>query len=267
MFKRGKFITTIHDVKPLVFPEIYPGSERLRQGIDRIDRVITDSQASKQDIVRLLGVPENKVDVAYLGVSESFFTMKPDQSVLRKYSINQNYILYLGSGDPTKNLGCLLKAYNALPEDLRAEYRLVMVGDLKKNSLLLKDIEGLKLSKRVTLTGRVDEQDLIQLYLHATLFVYPSLYEGFGLPVLEAMASGVPVITSKTSSLPEVTGSTAILVNPDDFVELAASIRGILQNRALRSDLIKEGQERAKQFNWSNTALATIDTYKRAELS
>jgi len=263
LLKRGKFVVTIHDVKPLLFPEVYLGSERLRRGIDRIDRVITDSQASKQDIVRLLGIPEDKVDVACLGVSESFSTAKTDRSVLRKYSINQDYILYVGSGDPTKNLGCLLKAYNTLSADLRAGYSLVMVGDLKKNAALLKDIEALKLSNRVTLTGRVDEQDLIQLYRHAALFVYPSLYEGFGLPVLEAMASGVPVITSKVSSLSEVVGEAGVLINPQNFDELRDEIIRLLMDRALQDRMRKNGLNRARQFSWEKTAMQTVESYRK----
>lgn len=263
MFKRGKFIVTIHDVKPLVFPEIYPGSERLRRSIDRIDRVITDSQASKQDIVRLLGIREDKVGVAYLGVSESFFTTPPDRTALKKYFINQDYILYVGSGDPTKNLGHLLKAYNALPTDLLSDYNLVLVGDLKKNVALLRIIEELKLSNHVILTGRVDEQDLIQLYRHATLFVYPSLYEGFGLPVLEAMASGVPVITSKISSLPEVVGEAGILISLQNSEELVYEITKVLRNRSLQEDMKKRGLDRARKFTWEKAARQTVESYRK----
>ncbi len=263
MFKRGKFIATIHDVKPLVFPELYPGSERLRRGVDRIDRVITDSQASKQDIVRLLGIPEEKIDVAYLGISESFFTAQSDRSVLKKFSINQQYILYVGSGDPTKNLSRLLKTYSTLPAELISGYGLVLVGDLKKNSALLKEIENLKLSNRVILTGRVEEQDLIQFYHHATLFVYPSLYEGFGLPVLEAMASGVPVITSKVSSLPEVVGDAGVLINPQNTNELRDQMVRVLKDRELQDRMRKAGLDRARQFTWEKTARQTVKSYQK----
>jgi len=263
LFKRGKFVVTIHDVKPLAFPEIYPGSERLRRGIDRIDRVITDSKASKQDIIRLLGIEEGKVDVAYLGISKAFFNAQPDQFFLRKYLVDDDYILYVGSGDPTKNLGLLLQAYGNLPLDMINAYNLVLVGDLKKNSALLKDIEELKLSDRIILTGRVDEQDLLQLYRHATLFVYPSLYEGFGLPVLEAMASGVPVISSKVSSLPEVVGEAGLLINPQDPNEIREAIIRILSDRALQERLRKEGIDRAKQFTWEKTARQIIRSYQK----
>jgi glycosyltransferase involved in cell wall biosynthesis len=264
MFKRGKFITTIHDVKPLVFPEIYSGSERLRHGVTRIDRVITDSQASKQDIVRLLGIPEDKVDVAYLGISEAFFTTRPNRSALKKFFVDQDYILYVGSGDPTKNLHCLLKAYSALPAELLFGYNLVLVGDLKKNTPLLKDIKELKLSNRVILTGRVDEQDLIQLYHHASLFVYPSLYEGFGLPVLEAMASGVSVITSKVSSLPEVVGEAGVLINPQNTDELRDEIIRVLTDQAQQDRMRKAGLDRAREFTWEKTAKLTVTSYHKA---
>ncbi len=263
-FKRGKFIATIHDVKPLVFPEWFPKSAKLHRGIERIDRVFTDSQSSKKDIIRLLGIPDEKIDVIYLGISEAFRRPPAAIGESSSYDIGKDYILYVGGGDRTKNLEILIEAFGQLPDRIRSGHQLVLVGDLKRIPMVRRAVEVRGLQSQVNFTGPVTDEDLIKIYHGASLFVYPSLYEGFGLPVLEAMASGVPVIASEASSLPEVVGDSGILVDPTSVKMLADAMQSVLTDKVLSDQLRRAGVTRAREFSWENTALSVLDGYRRA---
>jgi len=182
---------------------------------------------------------------------------------LKRYVIERPYILYVGSLEKRKNLPRLLEAYAYLRETLPG-WKLVIVGGRKwKSDPIYKAVQRLGLEPHVIFTGFVAEEDLPALYNGADLFVFPSLYEGFGLPVLEAMACGTPVVTSNTSSLPEVAGEAALLVAPTDVKAIAAAMQRVLSEPDLAAELRRRGLERASQFSWERTARETLAVYER----
>jgi glycosyltransferase involved in cell wall biosynthesis len=182
---------------------------------------------------------------------------------LKRHGIETPYVLYVGSLEPRKNLLRLLEAYSRL-RSWSDKWFLVIVGarSFRKSSPVVKRVEELGLEASVRFTGYVPEEDLPAIYNGADLFVFPSIYEGFGLPVLEAMACGAPVVTSNTSSLPEVAGDAAVLVDPYNVNAIAVAMHQVLINPALGAELIEKGLIRAAQFSWKRTALETISIYK-----
>jgi glycosyltransferase involved in cell wall biosynthesis len=186
------------------------------------------------------------------------------QPVLERYQLSQPYILYVGSIEPRKNLLRLLQAYARLRKDLPG-WKLVLVGarNAWKSTPISEEMRKLNLAPWVQLTGYIPEEDLPALYNGAGLFAFPSLYEGFGLPVLEAMACGTPVITSNVSSLPEVAGDAALLVDPYNVEEIAAAMVNVLSDQELSEDLHRRGLERSKEFSWERTAQQTLEVYKK----
>lgn len=272
LFKKGRLAVTIHDVKPLLFRE---GSNKLniskiydylvlRKRIEKIDRVITVSNNSKNDIMKWLKIPGEKIDVIYNGVSEEYFNAPKDTRTLKMFNIDKRYILYIGGGDKTKNIHSLILAYKQLPVNIRNEYYLVLAGDLIGLNYINRLIEENRLKNNVIFTGVLYNTDLIQIYKNASLFIFPSLYEGFGLPVLEAMAAGVPVIASNISSIPEIIGDAGIMIDPYDINGLTNAIEKVITDKILQQSLITKGIERAKMFRWEDTALKTIESYNKA---
>jgi glycosyltransferase involved in cell wall biosynthesis len=231
-----------------------------------LEGVITDSQNSKQDICRYLQIPFEKITVIPIA-SACHFRPLPEAQVgplLDRYGLVRPYILYVGSVEPRKNLLRLLDAYVLLRQSL-PQYRLVIVGarNYWKSSPVARAVEHQGLQAQVTFTGYIPDEHLPALYNGAALFCFPSLYEGFGLPVLEAMACGVPVVTSSTSSLPEVAGDAALLVDPYNVDEVADAMRRVLQDGDLAHDLRRRGLARAAQFSWEKTARETIAVYEK----
>lgn len=270
----GPTVLTVHDLSFYLYPETHP-KERIHHmeryfypRLDRISHFITVSNAIKHDMIKLLNIPEHKIAVTYEGVEEEF---KPilDNALpgsLSKYGVNPgSYILYVGTLEPRKNIKNLLKAYSCLPEFLRGKYPLVLAGGLGwLMEGLDKEIRRLGISTSTIKTGYVPREDLPSLYNGASIFVYPSLYEGFGLPPLEAMACGTPVITSNVSSLPEVVGDAGILVHPEDVNKLSEEMEDLITNPERRHCLSRKGIERAKLFTWERCALQTLGVYDRA---
>lgn len=216
--------------------------------------ISTFSEYSKNDIVKILKVPKEKVTVIALGVSDEF-KHKKSIGLVKSLGINTDYILCTpGTLIPRKNVADLLKAYGRLPNELKSKIHLVIVG--KQIGSHFNQLEylvsKLKLEKNVMFLGYVQNNELLALYSHARLFVYPSLYEGFGLPPLEAMMCGVPVIGYNYTSLPEVIGKAGILVN--DHFELATAIKKVLQSPRLQKKLIQEGFKQVKKYRWEITA-------------
>jgi glycosyltransferase involved in cell wall biosynthesis len=265
-------VVTIHDVFPYVSPHTSTTLDRLIYrlwlplAVRRVDAVITDSQNSKNDILRFLPVKAGQITVIPVAASPNYRPLAAGQvlPVLERHRLPQPYILYVGSIEPRKNLLRLLQAYALLRESLPG-WRLVIVGarNVWLSSSLTEEIERLNLKTWIHFTGYVPEEDLPALYNGAGLFVFPSLYEGFGLPVLEAMACGVPVITSQASSLPEVAGDAALLVDPHSVEEIAAAMLRVLSDPGLRQDLKFRGLERSAGFSWERTARQTIDVYQK----
>jgi glycosyltransferase involved in cell wall biosynthesis len=271
---RGKMIVTLHDV----FAWSFPGTSTLADTliyrywlprvVSRVDAFITDSQVSRSDIARYLAVGRHKISTVPLGVNPAYRPLSHEQtlSVLKRHGLPSAYILFVGSVEERKNLARLLWAYASLVE--RGEDRaLVVVGasrwKLANTSGLRKISQEDNLEHQVMFTGYVPEPDLPALYNGADLFVFPSLYEGFGLPPLEAMACGTPVVTSNTSSLPEVVGDAALTVDPYDVEALAATMRRLLDDADLRAEMRARGLARARAFTWQRTARRTLDVYRQ----
>jgi len=259
-----KFIVTIHDISILLFPENHSAKFRiyyynlLKYIVKKAKKIITVSNNSKKDICNYLDVPEEKIEVIYGAVNE-YFCSKSDyessQNIQKKYGIKNKFILYPGGMAARKNLEVLMKAFSRLQDNIEEKYDLVLTG--KKNIItnrLINLAQELGVKKNVIFTGYISEKNLSSLYRSAVLMVYPSLYEGFGFPLLEAMIYGTPIISSNSSSLPEVVGDAAILVDTQDYNQLSNAIIETLGNETLKNELSKKGIVRAKKFSWNKSA-------------
>jgi len=264
-------IVTIHDVVPYIYPETSTRLDKLIYhywlplAVRRLHAIITVSEHSKRDIIRYL--PVNAEDVVVIpeaaGSSYRLMNRIDVKPVLSRYGIDFPYILYVGSLESRKNLPRLLEAF-ARVQTQHPDWKLVIVGARKwKFTSIFKTVQRVGLDSFVHFTGYVEEEHLPAIYNGADLFVFPSLYEGFGLPVLEAMATGTPVITSNCSSLPEVAGDAAILIDPYDIQAIADAIQQVLSNPTLAASLRVKGLARSKTFSWQRTAKETIAVYER----
>ncbi len=241
---------------------------RARRRLKNVAKVIADSRNTACDIQELYEVPPEKIVVIYPGTPSAFFDEPaPDRlSELRmRYHLDATpFMLFVGGADPRKNHRVLLEAFASLAET-RKDVALVMVGDAEHRGLRISDtVRDHKLERQVRCVGSVPADDLRLLYAGAELFAFPSLYEGFGFPVLEAMACGTPVLTSNRTSLPEVAGDAALLVDPESAEEVTEGIRHILTDTSLRQSLRQKGVARAKEFNWETTARQTHAVYQDA---
>ena len=237
----------------------------MRRFLARADAIIVPSESTKRDALRYYGLRAAKMSVIPYGVNKRFFQVKPGISrhVRRRYRLPETFILTVGTIEPRKNLSRLLDALVLLHER-EWDIPLVVAGKAGwKAGSIERKMELLVQQHLVHRIGYVDDRDLPGLYQAATLFAYPSLYEGFGLPVLEAMASGVPVVSSNTSSLPEVAGDAAILIDPMETDEIADAIQRILTDDDVRLSMRERGQQRAKAFSWTHTAEETLAVYHR----
>lgn len=264
-------VATIHDVVPYIYPETSSRLDWLIYrlwlplAVRRLDAIITDSEQSKRDIVQYLPVSQEKVTVIPCAVNKNYRPLNQSEiaPALRKYDIEEPYILYVGSIAARKNLPRVLEAYAQLRQ-WSPQWKLVIVGARKwKSTPVYEAVKRLNLEDAVHFTGYVDEEDLPALYNGADLFVFPSLYEGFGLPVLEAMACHTPVVTSNSSSLPEVAGDAALLVDPLKVDEIAKAMQTILSDDALAAELRERGLTQASKFSWERTAQETVSVYKQ----
>lgn len=265
-------IVTIHDTFPFVYPATHNRLDNWRYrwqlpyAARRADAVITVSECSRDDLVRIFPLASGSVHVISEGVDPQFKPV-PDtpqrQALLARYGVDQPYLLYVGGINARKNIARLLHAY-ALVREHYPLVKLVIAGKRQwQTNTIDKVFDQLALANHVHFTGYVHDKDLPALYSAAELFVFPSLYEGFGLPPLEAMACGTPVVTSSVSSLPEVVGDAAVTVDPFDVNALAAAIEQTLSDDVLRTMLTQRGMERVTQFTWELAARETIDVYDR----
>lgn len=271
-----KRVVTFHDMTFFLFPDKHTLVKRIffRLSIPLsakiATRLIAVSRSTKTDMEKVLNVPENKIDVIHETVDFAYRPLHDAKAINRikwKYGIQDKYILYVGTLEPRKNIGRLIQAYGKLVLENRITQNLVIAG---KKGWAYQEIYDVveKLSpdckKKIIFTGYVQEADLPLLYSGADLFVYPSLYEGFGIPPLEAMACGVPTISSKVSSLPEVVGGAGILVDPYDVEELAQSIHKVLTDEELREQLRQKGVRKAQEFSSEKLAKEMLKTYRKA---
>ncbi|UXM85521.1 glycosyltransferase family 4 protein [Methanococcus aeolicus] len=268
--KNAKLITTIYDIIPYIFPETYTFSTSFRFKfilpitLKISDKIIVISHHTKQDIIKHFKIPKDRIKVIHLAANENYKPLNENEidKIKQKYNLNYPFVLYVGGLEPKKNIPTLLKALYKLKKQ-GIKHKLVITGPKRwKYKSIFETIEKLNLQNEVIFTGYVPDEDLPALYNAADLFVYPSLYEGFGLPPLEAMQCGTPVITSNTSSLPEVVGDAGIMVNPYDVDELANKMYEVLTNDGLRDELSKKGLERAKLFSWKKCAEEHLKVYE-----
>lgn len=265
-----KKIITVHDIAYYFFPrksglKIIIGHKVLfNKTLKTADKIIAISNSTKDDLMTYFKVPEDKIAVISHGVGEKFKQLDEEgiSKSTQKYQLNFPYILYVGSLESRKNILNLVKAFYKL-KTKNIYQKLVIVGENSGNKKkICRFIKKLNLQNDVVFIGFVSEEDLPALYNAADLFVYPSYYEGFGLPPLEAMSCGTPVITSNTSSLPEVVGDAGIMIDPSNVEALAEAMRDVLADESLRNSIIAKGLERAKMFNWKKCARKTLKVYE-----
>lgn len=266
-----RFVLTVYDLSYTLHPEFYPKSVRLRLsaliglGIKKAHIIIAISETTKNDIVEVYGLPPERIVVTHLGIDSCYQPMNKEESrklVSEKYCVSRGFILYVGKVQSRKNISRLIRAYSLLKQWKNIEHKLVLVG--RKTWLsteALKTISSLGLEEEVIQTGHVPDDDLPSFYNAADLFVYPSLFEGFGIPTLEAMACGTPVVASRASSLPEVVGDAAVLVDPYDEEAMAVAMNEVLTDQGLRSRLIEKGFAQSKKYSWGETAKKTLAVY------
>ena len=269
-------VVTIHDVIPLILKEYawrkltMAYNALVSRAAKRAQAIIAVSQCSKRDIERTLHIPSERIHVIGNAVDETFRPIHDAwqlQAVRDRYSIGPKYALYFGGFDLRKNVARIIRAYAQLPAALREEYQLVVAGRLHLlGHPLYPDprplVNELGLDGRVIFTGQIREQDKAPLYSGATAFVFPSLYEGFGMPVLEAMACGTPVLSSETSALPEVVGDAGLLVDPYEIDAISSGLERLLEDQALRQDLGERALERSRFFTWRQVAEQTVQVYR-----
>ena len=266
-------VVTIHDLVAFRFPETIPMKYALymrlmiRMAVRSADRVIAASLQTRDDLVDRLRVPPEKIAVIHGGLDSRFEPVRDPfrlAKVRRRYGLHSPYILFVGNLEPRKNLVRLIEAFNQLKARDAFPHQLVIAG--KRGWLfrpIFESVERLGLGREVVFTGYVSPEDLPALYSMADVFAFPSLYEGFGLPVLEAMASGTPVVTARTGSLPEVAGEAAWYVDPWDVEALTEGLARILKDFETRTELITRGALQAKRFTWAKTAEATFAIYRQ----
>jgi len=272
VFYPGKVVVTCNDLISIFFPENLPLASRLFYSkwepfsYRRADHIIAISEHTKKDILALLNIPEEKITVIPLAASKEFRPIKSPKklkAVQAKYQTGSDYILHVSTIEPRKNLPFLVRAY-ALAVREGVDAKLVITG--KKGWYyggLFKLVDELNLKNQVIFTGYVEDQDMPALYSGAKAFVFPSQYEGFGLPPLEAMACGTPVISSNTSSMPEVIGSAGILIAPKDERLWARNIINVLKDKGLAKNMSDWGLRQAKKFSWAEAARKTIEVYEK----
>lgn len=267
---RTKQVVTLHDMTFFNMPEVHEFVKIkyfrffTRMAVRFADRIIFVSQSTRQDCIARLGPLRGSSSVIHLGKSEAFhpgLDLVRVQSVRDKYCLPQDFVLYVGTIEPRKNLAALVSAFAPISNQ-HPDLVLVIAG--MKGWMydgLLESIDRLNLQSRIIFTGFIPEEEKPFLIAGAQVFAYPSLYEGFGIPVLEALACGIPTLTSNVSSLPEVAGNAALLVDPTNFDEISSSLERLLSDQPLREELKRESLLQAAKFNWANTATATLHAY------
>ena len=282
------YVVTIHDMSVLLFEQA-PGWRQslrhylFRRGLLRAHKVIAVSEATRRDVEHFLNIPASRIRRIY-NAPDPRFSAQPNPAdaraagpgtaeherrrILERYQINYPYLLYTGTIRPQKNIPRMVEAFAVLRSDLEShpvyrDLRLIIIGDeVSRYPSVRQAVNRTRMEQAVRFLGFVPFDTLRVFYEAAAAFVFPSLYEGFGLPPLEAMACGTPVICSNVSSLPEVTGDAAMVVNPDNVFDIARGIREVLLDAALRRELISRGYRRASSFSWDTTAREVLETYR-----
>lgn len=257
---KGKVITTIHDLAFHLYPETLDPrnlkriQKDIRYSVDRSDRIVAVSTSTKRGLMEAFHLPEDRIEIIYPSFS-SPATASPESEMLWRLRIGSPYLLYVGNLEPRKNIDRLVLAYAKLKRETGIPHQLVLAG--QKGWLyddIFRTVSSEGLENDVVFTGYITEADKAALYQYASLFVYPSLYEGFGIPILEAMAVGVPVVCSNTSSMPEAAGNAALLINPRDTDAIAQAMYRLLTDETLRTSKTALGKVQARKFSWEKSA-------------
>lgn len=280
IFESAKRIVTVHDLTPIVFPKYFPAGIKgklkwqiQKQGLLGSSRIITDSISSKNDIIKFTGISNNKIDVVYLAAGEEFRQIPNNnlkasrERLIAKYKLPRKFILYVGDATWNKNLPRLVTTA------ITTNIPLVLVGksltetNFDHSNPWNKDLSTVQEliidNDHIMALGFVPTEDLVSIYNMATAFIMPSIYEGFGLPILEAMQSGCPVITSEEGSLPEVAGSSAYFVDAYDTDSIAEGIKKVFESPNLQKELSQKSLKQAAKFSWKKTAKQTIEAYEK----
>lgn len=274
------YVSTVHDLDQILFREAFGSKFQaearfhvLRHGLQKASRIIAVSEATKRDVMNLLAIPEERICVIHNAIEPQFLVRDADperRRTLERYQVDYPFLLYVGNIQPQKNLSRLVEAFSVVRSELQqhplyGDLRLIIIGN---NPAAHSDVRSSVIRSRVQQSvrflGFVPVETLRIFYSSAAAFVFPSLYEGFGLPPLEAMAQGTPVVTSNTSSLPEVVGEAAVLVNPENVFDIARGIRQSLLDDALRRELSMRGREQASRYSWDRAAERVVEIYGEA---
>jgi glycosyltransferase involved in cell wall biosynthesis len=253
---------TIHDVTFIKYPEFVTGivktyTQRIKQSLQWTDLVIANSASTKRDIIEYLDVNPEKIFVTPLASRYSSLPNPPSS-----LTITKPYLLFVSTLEPRKNIINLIDAFNYLKDRYKLDHNLILIGKKGwKYQPIFDKISQSPFRDSIQHLDYLADDLVADYYQKADVFIYPSFYEGFGLPVLEAMTLGCPVVTANTASLPEVTGDSAILINPDNPLEIAAAIYQVISDTSLRQELITKGKKQAAKFSWQKTAQATIKAY------
>lgn len=274
LINRTRTIVTLYDLSFYLYPEYFRPFHRLylqwgtRFSIRRAERIITISESTKRDAVRLLRLAPEKIDVAVPGVDEEFFKPVSAETIARfrrDKNLPEHFVLFIGTREPRKNIASLIRAFALLQGRTKYTYKLVLAGGRGwMDEEIPKVLEATGMSDQVLFPGFVPHEELPLWYRAADAFVYPSQYEGFGMPALEALASGTPVITSNVSSLPEAVGDAALLIDPQSPEQIADDLVRLLDDGDLCQALRARGLEHARQFTWTRTAQVTARSYASA---
>lgn len=261
-------VTTFYDLAAFRFPALYDPRELalyetvVPRSAQRSTRILAISEQTRGDLIELFGVPAERIDVTPLGVDPIFRPIPDAAAEVARHGLRAPYVLcVVGSGHPRKNLCGAVEAFSRLD---RGDLELAVVGEVSRDPAAVTAIEASPARERIRVLGHVDEAALPALYSAATVFCFPSLYEGFGLPVIEAMACGAPVVCSDLPVLRELAAGAAVLVRPGDADELTTALREVVEDAARRTQLAAAGPARAAQYTWERTARLTLDTYRAA---
>jgi len=267
-----KSVLTIQDLCWVHFGEYLPWNERkflkflVTKSAKKANKIITPSESTKREIISYLGIKKEKIITIYLAPSEFFRADKESNKIRQKNlpEIGSEFILTLGTTHHHKNFSRLLEAYLLLKKQNKSfKHKLILAGmPGRAHSEIIEKVKNLKLEKDVIIKGRISDEELKPLYYGADLFVLPSLCEGFGIPVLEAMACGIPVVSSNSTSLPEVVGDAGLLFDPCDINDMIKKIRMVLEDPNFQQELKKKGFERVQNFSWEKAAKQTLETFK-----
>ncbi len=271
--KGSRFVLVVHDVIPKAWPyghteDVVRNFDKAMKVLDCVDAVITPSESTRNDIIKYYNMDEKKIFAIHSGVDEFFqkveFSEKEKKEFLLRFNLDENFLLFVGTIEPRKNLKNLLYAFKEI--EYLIPHKLVIAG--MKGWMcdeVFSLIRELALEERVIMTGYVGKEDLLMFYNLCGIFIYPSFYEGFGFPVLEAFRCKVPVITSNASSLKEIGEGACLLIDPNEPKAIKKAILTLLNNRGLRDELIEKGYKRSLEFNWINTARNTLSVFKKVD--